>query len=195
MGHSKLRLFNDVRLHGTEDTEKCVLVSFRDLELVESSDEILDESIEISRADAHARVRGLHVLAGVLAGSAGSLANLVDQVALELLQARRISNIGFEEGADAGIAGTAANEVIHHCGDAFLLPQAVIQRLAGRSSENTAGYDEQDQGRRKDSGDAILHIHYLHDFEQVVRRTACLARTVGQTAAHDRWIAKHHTPI
>ena len=58
--------------------------AFGTLNLFERLDEVLDERAEVRLGDGHARVRFLHVLAGVLARTAGRLADLIGQALLEL---------------------------------------------------------------------------------------------------------------
>jgi hypothetical protein len=60
------------------------------LELVERPDKIFDERVEVRGADPHTHVRGLHVLAGVLARATARLADLVHQVHLEHREALRV---------------------------------------------------------------------------------------------------------
>src|SRR5579864_7614173 len=93
-------LLDDHRLHRAQHAEELVLLGLADLELVERLHEVLDERVEVRRRNAHALVRGLHVLARVLAGAAGRFADLVDQVALELGQPSRIRRRSREEGVD-----------------------------------------------------------------------------------------------
>src|SRR5579871_1067401 len=53
-GRRSLRLLDDVALHGRKGAEKLILLVLRHVELVERTDEVLDERVEIAAADAHA---------------------------------------------------------------------------------------------------------------------------------------------
>src|SRR6266508_2274768 len=76
-------LADDLPLHRAERPEQLVLLLGRDLELVEGLDEILHQRRELRVRDAHAGVRRLHVLAGVLARPAAGLADLIHEHALQ----------------------------------------------------------------------------------------------------------------
>src|SRR5208337_3010784 len=88
--------------------------------------QIANQSVEISAGDAHTGVCGLHVLARVLAGATRSLADLVDQVHLELLELRRILYIVREERHDLGVGRAAADEVVDDSSNALLAAKALI---------------------------------------------------------------------
>ncbi|CAE6756780.1 hypothetical protein NSPZN2_30443 [Nitrospira defluvii] len=65
-----------------------------------------------------------HVTAGVGAGTAGGLTNLIDQHRFEA------GNVGVRKLAvDAVVGGHAAHEVIHDCGDSGFTAQAVVERF------------------------------------------------------------------
>ena len=65
----------------------------------------------------------------VLAGSAGSHADLVDQVHLELRQALRIGRSGPQKAIDARIGRHAPDEFVDHGDDGFLAAQPLVQSL------------------------------------------------------------------
>src|SRR5262245_46637889 len=62
-----LRLFDNIFLHRSERTEELILLGVAHLQLVERTDEILDERIEAAAGNSHSHVRGLHVLPLVFA--------------------------------------------------------------------------------------------------------------------------------
>src|SRR5205814_6291304 len=108
-------LTNDLRLKRPKDAEWFALFLGRNAELIQRLDEIFHERVEVGVRDAHPLVRGLHVLPLVHARTAGRLADLIDQIALES------GNIGLREKAvDALVGRDVADEIVdYRCDCAF----------------------------------------------------------------------------
>src|SRR5260370_24117915 len=63
-----------------ENLQQITLLFLRHVEFVERTHQVFDQGLKLTLCDFHVLVGGLHVLAGVLARSARSRANLFDQV-------------------------------------------------------------------------------------------------------------------
>src|SRR5262245_43819958 len=121
-------LLHDILLHWRQEGHELLLFLRRHLELVQGLAEVFHERVEILARDAHAGVRALHVAAAVFAGSAGRLADLLDQTGLEL----RDVSVG-EERVDALVGGDIGDEVVDHGLDRILSAEPLVEALGGRT--------------------------------------------------------------
>ena len=85
--HRSHRPFYDITLHRPEGAEKLGLLVLSSFGCVQCGDEVAYESVEVAAADTHAGMGAFHASAGVSAGSAGGLANLIDQLQPESVRA------------------------------------------------------------------------------------------------------------
>src|SRR5438067_907323 len=72
-------LLDDIAFHGAQRAQQRILLRHPDLEFIERTYQVLNETVEIRARDAHAHVSRFHVFAHMLARSAGCHANLVHQ--------------------------------------------------------------------------------------------------------------------
>src|SRR5580693_3843039 len=81
----RLRRFDldDVIAHRPQQVDQLVLFCLRDMELIERGPQMLHGDLELTGRDLHPVVRIPHAPAGVRAGTASSLAQLVDNLLLE----------------------------------------------------------------------------------------------------------------
>jgi hypothetical protein len=117
-------LIDDLRLERPQDAQELALFLGGHVELVQRLDQVLDQGVEVRVGDPHALVRGLHVLAGIHTGTPGSLADLIDQVALQ----PRDIGLG-EKTIDALVGRDIADEIVDDRGEGILAAQAVIEAL------------------------------------------------------------------
>ena len=81
-----LRHFDDVFLHRTQHGKEFVLFPGWHVERIQCLDEVFNQGIEGSRRDFHAGMRCFHVFPLIGAGAAAGLADLVDQLFLQVRQ-------------------------------------------------------------------------------------------------------------
>jgi len=105
-----------LRLHWPKHAEQRLLILRPNLEFVERADQIFNQRVEIRFRDAHALVRGLHVLSGVLAWATACFANLVNELPLERRKPRRIGSHPGKEAIDALVGRDAPNKFINNRG-------------------------------------------------------------------------------
>ena len=77
--------------------------------------------------EAHARVRRLHVLSRVGARAAGSLADLVDELLLELAHGGRVLRDAREELVDPGIGRHVRHKPVHDTGNCSRAAKSVVE--------------------------------------------------------------------
>src|SRR5262249_54737888 len=95
----------------------------RYFELVETLGEVLHQRVEILAPDAHAGMHRLHVAAGIDAGAAGSLADLLDQARLE-----PVDTGVSEEFVDALVGRDVLHEVLDHRRNGGVAAKPIIER-------------------------------------------------------------------
>src|SRR5262245_63253658 len=94
---------------GARIATNCFCSRAGNFELVEALCEVLHQRVEILAPDAHAGMHRPHVAAGIDAGAAGSLADLLDEMRLEPI------DIGIgEESVDALVGRDVLHEVVDH---------------------------------------------------------------------------------
>src|ERR1700676_2569640 len=158
--HNSLLLLDDVGFHRSEGAEELILLMSPDLELVERADEIFHQSIKVGASDAHAHMGRLHVLTFVLARSAASLTDLVDEVSFELLQPLRVGSCRREERVDALVRRYPSHELVNHGCNGLLAAEAVVQRLLIRGAlaeQRRARYRQQNGSDQQRSTHTLRH--------------------------------------
>ncbi len=108
---------------------------------------------------AHAGMRGLHVLARIVARSAAGLADLVDQFGLETGEPGRVGNGGLEEAVDPVVAADIGDKLVNHRDDGGLSAEPRVERLlfGDRGQIEKA---EAHQSHREEIGEVLFHGDY-----------------------------------
>lgn len=149
----------DIALETGHSSQNFVLLFFRDLELVESCDQMFDGNVPIVFCDAQAGVGGFHVLAGVGAGPAGGVAEEVDHVLTNSRETFFV--VSRKEALQLGVGGQAADKVVGNRGEGVIAAESMIERWLLLGDSLRGGAERRDRGKGR-QGEIQKRRQFLH---------------------------------